>query len=252
MRHAAPAVNDASSLPDAGAGAGGGQGCAALSGSLHLLHTLRRHLPDQRHCAAVLDCLCRSSRNLLRHPTVFSISGSTFRGKRPGAIWRMGERLVWQKTHITTRRAMYEAIDSVGIAAVGVSSTLFTACSDDEPEPTATAVPAPVQAEAGGGLPDDLLAVANARGLTPPTSAPRSRPTCPAARWTSITSLRRAATVGQCHRDRRALDAHPQEHRRLYARSLARLRLRRMGTEACSTAATWTPRSAWATPITRR
>ena len=47
------------------------------------------------------------------------------------------------------------------------SAAIFAACSDDEPEPTATSVPAPVQAEAGGGLPDDLLAVANARGLTP-------------------------------------------------------------------------------------
>src|SRR5690606_27269534 len=44
------------------------------------------------------------------------------------------------------------------------SAAIFVACSDDEPEPTAT--PAPVEVS-GGGLPDDLLAVANARGLTP-------------------------------------------------------------------------------------
>ena len=45
------------------------------------------------------------------------------------------------------------------------SAATLIACSDEEPEPTATS--APVQAEAGSGLPDDLLAVANARGLTP-------------------------------------------------------------------------------------
>lgn len=46
------------------------------------------------------------------------------------------------------------------------SAAIFVACSDEEPEPTATPAPAPIQAS-GGGLPDDLLAVANARGLTP-------------------------------------------------------------------------------------
>ncbi len=47
------------------------------------------------------------------------------------------------------------------------SAAIFVACSDEEPEPTATPAPAAMEAGAGGGLPDDLLAVANARGLTP-------------------------------------------------------------------------------------
>jgi nitrous-oxide reductase len=46
------------------------------------------------------------------------------------------------------------------------SAAIFVACSDEEPEPTATPAPAPIQAGAGG-LPDDLLTVANERGLTP-------------------------------------------------------------------------------------
>ena len=45
---------------------------------------------------------------------------------------------------------------------------LLAACSDEEPTPEPTQAPAAVQADAGGsGLPADLLAVANERGLTP-------------------------------------------------------------------------------------
>jgi nitrous-oxide reductase len=64
-----------------------------------------------------------------------------------------------------------------------VVAALFTACSDDEPEPTATAVPALVQAEAGGGLPDDLLAVANDRGLTPDDIRAALKTYVPSGKW---------------------------------------------------------------------
>jgi nitrous-oxide reductase len=64
-----------------------------------------------------------------------------------------------------------------------VVAALFTACSDDEPEPTATAVPALVQSEAGGGLPDDLLAVANDRGLTPDDIRAALKTYVPSGKW---------------------------------------------------------------------